>query len=229
MKKLLVILSCALLLVMMIATPALAIVGEQNKDYEFKNIQNLRGTIHKDGSYQFSNEELKKFNYYKTNINSNSSIAELIEYAAPEFYSVLPQQVKLQMKNDFKNEVTTLSDSHAPGWMSGTSTSISRYGASLKGYSEIRRSPVSDLPKDFEYLYVVNEMFNSSGTSVALSVGVDYFPFVSCTNMIEPPTGVYYARGDYEIPWHCSSCSSWSYAHTFSVTGDFSYINPYSR
>lgn len=199
------------------------------------------GTYHKDGSYQLSKEELKRYNELDTNIKKTNQIisyAEAIQHISPYYYKNLSKVKKEEMhriqfgtslSNNQKNDYTPYGD--ATGVYAGTYASISKYGSSLKGYGKFERKVTGPSDPLYQYVYMINQIWdNESNTRIAASWNQkpwlpDSEIFISSTTIIDPPSGEYYDLAEFAIPLYDELAERYYFRDTFVKTSPISYSN----
>lgn len=197
------------------------------KDFKVKE----SGYFHKDGSYQFSNSEVEKINeLIKTTnrVNNQITMAEFLNYVSPDYYLSLPDTAKKFLHAEKWNINQHNTDVSLSNWMPGCTSSISKYGNSIRGYSETDRDYTNN-PEGFQDLFIINYVEDyDTGEIVGSSMNYAFKSgFVSATTIVDPPSGKYRSIGYHEIPYYCTSCSEWSYMPVESYSGSISYVNPY--
>jgi len=216
--------------IILIAIPSSISAKEFNgllKDVSALTIEKLPGTVHEDGSYQFSEEEMDRLRALEKRKGDNITMFEILAICSPEYFSVLPQMAKKEMKA----EAEIIGDSSIQrstcnqGWIGGTGTSISKYGNSIRGLAYIDRMPQLST----HFLYVQNYVINSSnGAAVGYSHNGRYGPgYVQTTTIVDPLSGNYYSRGYFDFPLFCN-IHGWVGYPTTVASGTISYHNPYA-
>lgn len=190
----------------------------------------LEGIFHEDGSYQFGEEELARLNEFLRNNKlekANSlSVADVVAFASPGSYDLLSQEQKNALANELWYE--SVASAYPETRNLTYDTTISAYGNSVKGYAFISRPSadwltaicaVAEYPNQEEYVgysYNIAEPENDGGK----------VSFCSATVVIDPPSGTYWAIGQFAIPYLVGTVEHINTVRRVSDT--MSYVNPYN-
>lgn len=186
------------------------------------------GYYHEDGSYQFGTNEIARLNQYlqqnRTSTNISLTMADVIEYASPNSFERLSEAEKAALSEE---PWVTAGEQKAYANRAVTyNATISKYGSSLKGYAYINRPSSEWLVTTcaiFEYPeqeYYVGYSYNSAEPTG----GNQFVSSCSATVIIDPPSGTYWAKGQFIYPYYEGSTE---HAQTLrSSSSTLSYVNP---
>lgn len=194
------------------------------------------GIFHEDGSYQLSSDELKRHNeIYEgvSNVKKYLTYADALKYISPRYYYSLTEEMQenLNFVCGFGETKSYDIQPYEYGLYKGTYASISKYGASLRGYGEFKRTTNGPSDPAYALVIIINQVKNSRGISVGTTYNSKTWPktggiSISCTTIIDPPNGEYYNLAEFAIPEFCIH-HGYKFVEPSVTTKSISYINPY--
>lgn len=204
---------------------------------EIKNKVELPGKIRSDGSYQFSEEEMSRLNLFKeTKARSlkTISIAEFLNFSAPEYFNSLEENLQKYLEGvPWQTSVAISPTGSTDGPHEGTTVDISKYGSSLRGRMIVDRPAMSEIPDDFAYIVAhISIQERPSNKEVAYAINTSHWVNgtrgrCTATVIVDPKSGTYRGWGTYTIPLY-HNISGWYLATVNIYTPNFSYLNPYN-
>lgn len=165
------------------------------------------GIYHEDGSYQFSEGELKRLNAFDAKAkqkNTEATHASMLLQCAPQYYNTLSNEVKTYLSQTAYTDHVDNSMAQSIRSGNAVSSTISKYGISLKGVSTTQRQPVGYAEPCFVSAY--NEIRDDRGVRRTYSENIEYYPpgtligTVSATSIADLPTGYYHCYGTHLWP-----------------------------
>lgn len=166
------------------------------------SVNRLPGTIQEDGSYQLSPEERQRLINLREQLkekNKEISLMEMISIVSPSYYETLKFSTKESLNKLNWNYAQQESGNYELNVYPGLTSTIGRYGYSLKGYS------LTDWHRDMEILWIENYLVNDdTEVVVGCSWGIAFNTNrVSATTIVDPPSGTYYSQGVHEVEGWC--------------------------